>query len=182
MMNIKNFQLGEPKTPEQIKLRNRHNAMFLFAADGTEWYECQSGFAADSIKIAYDSNGVIRSIAANKDVSTLWPAGLSVAEVPDTTANRRAVIGGGWVFDGEKVVKRVYAPEEYQAQAKLEQAARIATATKHIAPLQDAADLAIANDTEKEQLAAWKKYRVMLNRIDLLSAPKIEWPEVPSVA
>ena len=40
-------------------------------------------------------------------------------------------------------------------------------ASEHIAPLQDAADLEIA--TEKSLLEAWKKYRVLLNRVDTSS-------------
>ncbi|EMG9853476.1 tail fiber assembly protein, partial [Escherichia coli] len=30
-------------------------------------------------------------------------------------------------------------------------------------------------------LEAWKKYRVLLNRIDTSTAPDIEWPEIPSM-
>jgi hypothetical protein len=179
MINIQNFQVGTPKTAEQLKLRNQHNVMFLYAEDGTEWYSCQGGFAVDTIKIAYDGKGIIRSIAANNDVSTLWPEGLSVAEVPNTTANRRATIDGGWVFDGKTIERRVYTPQEIQAQAKAEQSFRIAAAAKVMAPLQDAVDLGIANELEQEQLNAWKTYRVMLNRIDTSQETDITWPEEP---
>lgn len=179
MKDIKGFKIGSPKTPEQLKLSNQHNALFLFSDDGTEWYSCQQGFAADTIKIAYDDKGIIRSIAANKDVSTLWPAGLSVAEVADTTANRRANISGGWVFDGKKIDKRIYTPEEYQEQARIDQRARIANVAKVIAPLQDAVDLDMANETEKASLEDWKRYRVRLNRLDITTAPDIDWPSAP---
>ncbi|HAV1681054.1 TPA: tail fiber assembly protein, partial [Enterobacter hormaechei subsp. steigerwaltii] len=27
---------------------------------------------------------------------------------------------------------------------------------------------------------AWKKYRVLLNRVDTETAPDIEWPELPA--
>ncbi|KIE64605.1 tail fiber assembly protein [Escherichia coli] len=30
-------------------------------------------------------------------------------------------------------------------------------------------------------LEAWKKYRVLLNRVDTSTAPDIEWPEIPEV-
>ncbi|EAP1867899.1 DUF4376 domain-containing protein [Salmonella enterica] len=102
MVNIKNFTPGNPKTPEQLELANKHRVLFLFSDDGQEWYEAQKQFAADTIKFSYDSDGVIRSIS--RDVSALWPVDLSVAEVPDTTANRRADIGGRWGFDGTDVV------------------------------------------------------------------------------
>ena len=47
------------------------------------------------------------------------------------------------------------------------------------APLQDAADLEIATEEETSLLEAWKKYRVLLNRVDTSTAPDIEWPEEP---
>ncbi|ENI3623931.1 tail fiber assembly protein, partial [Escherichia coli] len=30
-------------------------------------------------------------------------------------------------------------------------------------------------------MEAWKKYRVLLNRVDTSTAPDIEWPEIPEV-
>lgn len=102
MMNIKNFTPGNPKTPEQLELANKHRVLFLFSEDGQEWYESQKQFAPDTIKFTYDSDGVIRSIS--RDVSMLWPVDASVAEVADTTANRRADISGRWGFDGENVI------------------------------------------------------------------------------
>lgn len=53
-------------------------------------------------------------------------------------------------------------------------------ASEHIAPLQDAADLEIATEEETSLLEAWKKYRVLLNRIDTSTAPDIEWPTSPA--
>ncbi|EFU5240013.1 tail fiber assembly protein, partial [Salmonella enterica] len=43
-------------------------------------------------------------------------------------------------------------------------------------PLQDAVDLEEATDEEKARLNAWKKYRVLVNRVD---TSKPEWPEAP---
>jgi hypothetical protein len=45
--------------------------------------------------------------------------------------------------------------------------------------LQDAIDAEIATDKEKTLYAEWKKYRVLLNRIDVDAAPAITWPEKP---
>ncbi|EAB5691464.1 phage tail protein, partial [Salmonella enterica subsp. enterica] len=50
-------------------------------------------------------------------------------------------------------------------------------ATDKIAPLQDAVDLDEATDEEKARLLAWKKYRVLVNRVDT-SNPV--WPEQPA--
>ncbi|EGA3601717.1 tail fiber assembly protein [Salmonella enterica] len=51
-------------------------------------------------------------------------------------------------------------------------------ASGKIAPLQDAVDLGIATDDEKAQLDEWKKYRVLVNRVDT-SNP--DWPEQPAI-
>lgn len=49
-----------------------------------------------------------------------------------------------------------------------------------IQPLQDANDLGIATDDEASQLIAWKKYRVMLMRVNTENAENIIWPEQPN--
>ncbi|ENC3164680.1 tail fiber assembly protein, partial [Escherichia albertii] len=54
-------------------------------------------------------------------------------------------------------------------------------ASEHIAPLQDAVDLEIATEEEASLLAAWKKYRVLLNRVDISVASDIEWPTIPAL-
>ncbi|KTI34166.1 tail fiber assembly protein [Enterobacter roggenkampii] len=48
-----------------------------------------------------------------------------------------------------------------------------------ITTLQDAVDLDMATEKEAALLLAWKKYRVLLNRINPNDAPDIIWPEVP---
>ncbi|EJH2660431.1 tail fiber assembly protein [Salmonella enterica] len=49
-------------------------------------------------------------------------------------------------------------------------------ASEKIAPLQDAVDLDEATDKEKAYLLAWRKYRVLVNRVDTLNP---DWPEQP---
>lgn len=56
----------------------------------------------------------------------------------------------------------------------------MSVATVSVAPLQDAVDLEMATDEEIKSLNAWKKYRVLLNRIDANTAGDIKWPAVPS--
>ena len=75
---------------------------------------------------------------------------------------------------------RAFAPTAEQVAQAVEQkkASLMAEATATIAPLQDAMDLDIAMDDEMVQLAAWKKYRVLLMRVDT-AAPV--WPTVPVV-
>lgn len=75
-------------------------------------------------------------------------------------------------------------PEPTQAelinQAEATRAALMVTASAAIAPLEDADELGIATEDEKESLTLWKRYRVMLNRLDMSAAPSIEWPELPA--
>ncbi|WP_312150222.1 tail fiber assembly protein [Photorhabdus noenieputensis] len=46
----------------------------------------------------------------------------------------------------------------------------------------DSADFEIATDADKAVLLEWKKYRVLLTRVDVNQAPDVEWPEVPKTA
>ncbi|MCC8457957.1 tail fiber assembly protein [Photorhabdus aegyptia] len=52
----------------------------------------------------------------------------------------------------------------------------ISLANEKITPLSDAVELDIATDEEMLLLKEWKKYRVMLNRVDTSNAPEIDWP------
>ncbi|PHM49210.1 tail assembly protein [Xenorhabdus miraniensis] len=81
--------------------------------------------------------------------------------------------GKRWVTDADKK----QAHERQQAESEKRQLLR--TAAEHIDICQDAVDLDIATDTEKSALIAWRKYRVLLNRVDCATAPDIEWPEQP---
>ncbi|WP_142994764.1 tail fiber assembly protein, partial [Klebsiella pneumoniae] len=45
---------------------------------------------------------------------------------------------------------------------------------------QDAVDAGIATTEEAAALSEWKKYRVLLMRIDTSKAPDIEWPTPPA--
>ncbi|EIO8860797.1 tail fiber assembly protein, partial [Salmonella enterica] len=81
-------------------------------------------------------------------------------------------------WDGTKWVK----DEEAEKAARLREAEEtkkrlLQLATDKMAPLQDAVDLEEATDEEKARLNAWKKYRVLVNRVD---TSKPEWPEAPS--
>ncbi|EHB8379970.1 DUF4376 domain-containing protein [Salmonella enterica] len=99
---FKNFTLYAPVPDENNKIPLRKGAKFFKSEDGHDWYECQKLFSPDTIKIAHNSAGVIVSIG--RDVSGFWPEGKSIAEVPDTTANRRADISGRWGFDGTNII------------------------------------------------------------------------------
>ncbi|MXH99399.1 tail fiber assembly protein [Escherichia coli] len=81
--------------------------------------------------------------------------------------------GTAWVKDTEaEKLFRIREAEETKNSL-------MQVASEHIAPLQDAVDLEIATEEETLLLEAWKKYRVLLNRVDTSTAPDIEWPVAP---
>lgn len=65
------------------------------------------------------------------------------------------------------------------AAAKGLHAELLATANMEIAWRQDALDTGIATKEESSTLAEWKKYRVLLMRVDISKAPDIAWPVQP---
>ncbi|MDE9526769.1 tail fiber assembly protein [Xenorhabdus bovienii] len=103
----------------------------------------------------------------------------NLGELPDTLTFKKPDTdydkwdGKEWVVDKD-LLKSHQIDEAKQAQAALLQQAQAA-----LSLLQDAVDLDIATDAEKSSLAAWRKYRVLLNRVDCSTAPDIPWPEQP---
>ncbi|MFQ1038197.1 tail fiber assembly protein [Citrobacter koseri] len=82
--------------------------------------------------------------------------------------------GKTWVHDAEAEKMALMAQAEQQKDSLLELAA------SKIAPLQDAVDLDMATEDEATLLLSWKKYRVLINRINTYDAPDIDWPEQPA--
>ncbi|ELY2957904.1 hypothetical protein A3N68_12925 [Enterobacter asburiae] len=70
--------------------------------------------------------------------------------------------------------------EEFVSLAEQKKNRLFSEANTIIAPLQDAQDLDMAMDNEKDLLLAWKQYRVLLNRVDTSTAPDIVWPTIPA--
>ncbi|QHB32332.1 tail fiber assembly protein [Yersinia canariae] len=74
----------------------------------------------------------------------------------------------------------VQPPSEIEliAQAEYKKTDLMSQASSAMALLQDAVDLKMATVDEVTALQSWKKYRVMLNRVDIDAAPEIDWPVV----
>ncbi|MGK9006622.1 tail fiber assembly protein [Citrobacter europaeus] len=82
-------------------------------------------------------------------------------------------------WDGAKWVHDTDAENEHLLMlAEQEKINLLAVATSAIAPLQDAVDLDMATEVETALLLEWKKYRVLLNRVD---TSKPEWPTPPKI-
>lgn len=69
--------------------------------------------------------------------------------------------------------------DELVASANAKKGQLKAVADSEIGWRQDAVDGGYAQENEVTELAAWKKYRVLLMRINTLKAPNIEWPVAP---
>ncbi|EAY1485041.1 tail fiber assembly protein [Salmonella enterica] len=83
-------------------------------------------------------------------------------------------------WDGKAWVKDEAAEKAAQLRQAEETKSRLLQmASEKIAPLQDAVDLGLATDDEKAQLDERKKYRVLVNRVNTSTAPKIDWPKKP---
>ncbi|MFQ0992448.1 tail fiber assembly protein [Gilliamella apicola] len=102
-----------------------------------------------------------------------------VGEIPDgftelkPTSEFDSWDGKKWQFDKNKQ----YQYEVNQASIKKNQF--LAEAALQLSYLQDAIDSQIATEQEAQLLVEWKKYRVLVNRIDIELAPNIEWPNQP---
>lgn len=175
MILMRNIKEGEPKTLQQITLAKQIKARFFFDDEGRDWYECQKLFSENTLKVAFDENNVICCI--QNDVSLIYPENLSVAEVANTTANRRADTSGEWVYLDGAIVKREKTKDELIWLAEQKKNSLLEKISAQIAPLQDAVELGIATTDEESQLSELKQKRVFLSRINTSEPASINWPE-----
>ncbi|HBL8879648.1 TPA: tail fiber assembly protein [Enterobacter cloacae] len=174
MKNFKNFSKYTPELDGKNSDLLALGISFLKDENGRDWYELQESFEQNTLKIIYDHDGVVRSI--NNDVSALWPVDMSVAEVELNDLPEGFDINGLWMFFGGNIIP---VPVDYVANAIEKKQILMNEAMAVIAPLEDAAEFGISTEKEATLLVEWKKYRVLLNRVDTSKAPEIEWPEVP---
>ena len=102
-----------------------------------------------------------------------------VGEIPEGyTTSKPTSEFDSW--DGKKWQLDVSKQHQYEVnQASAKKNQFIADATAQISYLQDAVESEIASEQETQLLAEWKKYRVLVNRIDIEQAPNIDWPSQP---
>ncbi|MBT1869324.1 tail fiber assembly protein [Enterobacter mori] len=99
-----------------------------------------------------------------------YPAGTSTV-APETPYD---------AWDGEQWVTNETAKIDADIKnAELKKAELLIMAGAIISPLQDAVELGIADNEESNLYDAWRKYRVLLNRVDPLLVPNLDWPEQP---
>ncbi|EKN4764884.1 tail fiber assembly protein [Yersinia enterocolitica] len=166
-MIYRNFVLYKPENATV-------SGKYLRSENGEDWYEIRGTLDADAFKIIYNADGVI--ITGAYDSTGLFPENGSVAEInPDEIPDEFAV-DGSWMFDGEKILRREKSSAEKLALAEAEKQFLLNNASIMIGTLQDAVDFGDASDAEKAALELWRKYRVLLMRVDT-AAPV--WPTPP---
>lgn len=121
-----------------------------------------------------------------------YPSGVDYLSIPDgaidvsedafTKAMNRHP-GESFTVDSDGIVTIISVPapthEQLIALAEQERSALRSNADSEIVWRQDAVDAGIATDEETFELSEWKKYRVLLMRVDTSKAPDIEWPTPP---
>lgn len=130
--------------------------------------------------IAYaviDGNGlIVNTILWDGNSGWTPPDGMTTQPIGDLP------VGIGWSYiNGEFIppAEPEVPHEDLVAQAAQQKANLMAEASQQVSVLQDAVDLDMATDEEKAMLLVWKKYRVLLNRVDPNLAPDIDWPAHP---
>ncbi|HFD2502440.1 TPA: tail fiber assembly protein [Escherichia coli] len=176
MQHLKNIVAGNPKTVEQYQLTKNFNVIWLWSEDGKNWYEEVKNFQEDTIKLAYTVEGII--VAMDKDVSAINPEGLSVVELPDITANRRADISGKWMFKDGVVVKRTYTEEEQRQQAENEKQSLLQLVRDKTQLWDSQLRLGIISDENKQKLTEWMLYAQKVESTDTSCLP-VTFPEQP---
>ena len=173
MKIFKNFSAYSPETRTLPD-----NVIYLHSAEGEDWYALQSQFADNTLKVAYNADGVICS--AHQDGSMLWPVGLSVAEVnlPDVPAGFD--IYGGWVYDGENIQARTYTQAEHIAKAEIEKANLLNAINNKTQLWHTQLMLGMITDADKQTLTDWMKYSQAVQAIDTRTAPTLTWPTSPA--
>ena len=154
------------------------NIVFLKDDNGNDWYQWLKTLSQETLKVSFNPE-TKEIIHFSYDASAIFPINQIVVEVapenvPDEfTAAGEKALGGAFLFvDGEITA----APVDYEAEAQRKKLELLNQANNVIATLQDAIDLDMATDEEAEGLTQWRKYRVLLSRVDA-TAPV--WPEVP---
>lgn len=138
------------------------------------YFSCKDGLGwlAESLKDEYVKNGSWDSRA--KPVSFQVYAEYALGNSPEGKMLGSTDDGYPCWVDIPPKTKHQLITEAEDKKSGLMQGAR-----EVISPLQDAIDLEMATQEETQKLTAWKRYRVLLNRLDTSNAPDIDWPKKP---
>lgn len=135
--------------------------------------------------ITVDSVGNIMGMyLSEEDIPTV--SGITTAELSDedwqSVGPGYTYVNGALIAPAPKTLEEILAEQNAEKIAvnTAKKAELIAAATDRISVLQDAVDLDMATDSETAALPLWKKYRVLLSRIDANTSDDVVCPEAPS--
>ncbi|OHX19847.1 tail fiber assembly protein [Chromobacterium sphagni] len=117
------------------------------------------------------------------DTATAQPIVAQLGDTPETLGATELPPPPFGVWDGMSwSVDQVAALAAQRAAVETEIAARRGQADAAIVPLHDAADLGMATPAEAELLAAWRRYRVELSRVQQQPGypAAVNWPAPPA--
>lgn len=157
---------GDEETPA--------GALFLRSEDGVDWYEAQTQFKANTLKVMFDASGVI--CCAEVDAAGMWPIDCSVIEVNADKIPSDFLCNGQWVWNGNEISQKELSQDEVLARNEAKKSRLMTAANSAISPLQMAVKHNIATNEEKSALERWEIYTVLLSRVDI-SDPL--WPDAP---
>ncbi|HGJ5868524.1 tail fiber assembly protein [Arsenophonus nasoniae] len=167
---------------KRYKPEDQSGASYASLTNGTfDWYEYQKILSNDKYKLMIDVNDFV--ISASKDASTLFPENCKVVEIDEIPPDFSDKLGR-WRYHEGKII---YIDDDYlnnhlskTSEGRIFlKSSFLDEASKIIAPLRDTVDLGMATENEIEILKKWKKYRVLLNRINPIESCYEDWPQKP---
>lgn len=171
MQSFSKFTPYIPDTTDRPKIIDGQNVMFLHDENGNDWYDVIELFdESTTLKIGYDDDGRVRTFSTN--IHAFFPVNLNVIELPATEANLRVTLGADWFYQDGKLQQI----RDYLAQAEAERDRRMVEMTARIDWLEAAQKDGDISAEEETELAALRASRTKLRRLDLSSAPDINWP------
>lgn len=129
-----------------------------------------------------DSDGIIINMVV-WDGESEWapPEGTTAIDAGESGC------GIGWTYKDGVFTAPPLTDEQIAAQNSQKLANNLAqktslmdAASERISVLQDAVDLEMATAEETAELPLWKKYRVLLSRVDANTSDDVVWPLMPS--
>ena len=164
-MILKNLQRYFPEV-----MQHGDDIQYFIDADGKDWFDSLPLFTKPHAIAFHPDTGEIYSYC--DDVSRIYPVGLNVTDIDSVPADFEMGITP-WIFDGEKVVKM---PIDYVQIASNRRDDEMVAATARINALVEAQEDGDITPEEEAELTALRERRTKLRRLDLSTAPAIEWP------
>ncbi|NHB87197.1 tail fiber assembly protein [Photorhabdus tasmaniensis] len=149
--------------PDAPQLPKSHDEAICRSEDGQHWQIVPDYRGKTAYNIQTRARQEITELGDLPETLTFKP--------PATNYDRWD--GTKWVTD-EAAIKASEVEQAEQLQNTLRK-----QANETITLLQYAVDAELASEEEKTLLLEWKKYVVLLGRIDVSQAPDIEWPTIP---